>query len=71
MLADSQFFSPRLDNNHNSVRGVEFSKRLVEKFSFHNYDHTHCDKINPVEGRGTIDSNLTLELIWAASNGDL
>ncbi|AJI75296.1 glutaminase A [Francisella philomiragia subsp. philomiragia ATCC 25015] len=65
-------FSPRLDNNHNSVRGVEFSKRLVEKFSFHNYDHiAHCDKINPVEGRGTIDSNLTLELIWAASNGDL
>ncbi|WP_432773313.1 glutaminase A [Francisella salimarina] len=65
-------FSPRLDNNHNSVRGVEFSKRLVEKFSFHNYDHiTHCDKINPIESRVTIESNLTLELIWAASNGDL
>lgn len=65
-------FSPRLDPNHNSVRGVEFSKRLIEKFSFHNYDHiTHCDKINPVENRMVVESNLTFELIWAASAGDL
>ncbi|MDE4978094.1 glutaminase, partial [Francisella tularensis subsp. holarctica] len=37
-----EIFSPRLDPNHNSVRGGEFSKRLIEKFSLHNYDHrTH------------------------------
>lgn len=65
-------FSPRLDSNHNSVRGVEFSRRLVEKFSFHNYDHiTHSDKINPIENRIIADSNLTFELIWAASMGDI
>ncbi|GAB4221794.1 MAG: glutaminase A [Francisella sp.] len=65
-------FSPRLDENHNSVRGVEFSKRLVDKFSFHNYDNiTHCNKINPVDNRRDLHLNLTLELIWAASNGDI
>ncbi|MGQ4003541.1 glutaminase A [Francisellaceae bacterium CB52] len=65
-------FSPRLDNNHNSVRGVEFSRRLVDKFSFHNYDQIdNNDKINPVENRMMVESNLTFELIWAASMGDL
>ncbi|MED7788486.1 glutaminase A [Francisella sp. 19X1-34] len=65
-------FSPRLDSNHNSARGVEFSKRLVDKFSFHNYDHIDCsNKINPVENRMTAESNLTFELIWAASTGDI
>lgn len=65
-------FSPRLDNNHNSVRGVEFSRRLVDKFSFHNYDQIESNnKINPVENRMMIESNLTFELIWAASIGDI
>lgn len=65
-------FSPRLDNNHNSVRGVEFSRRLVEKFSFHNYDQIdNNDKINPIENRMMVESNLTFELIWAASTGDI
>lgn len=65
-------FSPRLDKNHNSVRGVEFSKRLVERFSFHNYDHiSHNKKIDPVENSMVVESNLTFELIWAASTGDI
>ena len=65
-------FSHRFDHNHNSVKGVEFSKRLVEKFSFHNYEHiTHCDKINLIEKRMVVESNLTFELIWVANAGDL
>ena len=65
-------FSPRLDSNHNSVRGIEFSRLLVEKFAFHNYDHDDVnDKINPIENRMLVDSNLTFELIWSASTGDI
>ncbi|TDT72616.1 L-glutaminase [Allofrancisella inopinata] len=65
-------FSPRLDPNHNSVRGVEFSRRLVNRFSFHNYDHIdRNDKINPIENRMLAESSLVFELIWAASTGDL
>lgn len=65
-------FSPRLDENHNTVRGVDFSKRLVEKFSFHNYEHVERgNKLNPAENQMTSSANPTLELIWAASQGDI
>ncbi len=65
-------FSPPLDNNQNSVRGVEFSRRLVEKFRFHNYDQIgNNEKISPIENRMMVESNLTFELIWAASIGDI
>ena len=65
-------FSPRLDSNYNSVRGVEFSKRLVDKFNFHNYCNTMDDaKIDPRNNHMATESNLTLNFIWAASQGDL
>lgn len=66
-------FSPRLDELHNTVRGVEFSKRLVNKFNFHNYDKMINDgsKIDPRKNRLESSSNLTLNFIWAASQGDL
>lgn len=65
-------FSPRLDDKHNSAKGVEFSERLVEKFSFHNYDHLDSSaKINPTKNSAVTEFNLTQSFIYAASQGDL
>lgn len=36
-------YSPRLDSLGNTVRGVEFSKRLVETFPFHTYANVVAD----------------------------
>ena len=43
-------WSPRLDNLGNSVRGVEFCKRLVDNFRFHTFDSMNAlqsSKIDP------------------------
>ena len=66
-------YSPRLDALGNSVRGVEFSKKLVDKFAFHTYanmedDHSLIDPRKPsVERAADAASYLCL----AASRGDI
>ena len=66
-------WSPRLDHLGNSVRGVEFCERLVERFSFHQYDSLagHSRKINPRKRDGVSMASKVMELIRAASHGDL
>ena len=66
-------WSPRLDEVGNSVRGVEFCKRLVEKFSFHQYDSLtgHSTKINPRRKENELMASKVMELIRAASHADL
>ncbi len=66
-------WSPRLDELGNSVRGVEFCRKLVERFSFHNYDNisNHATKKDPTKREAQQRSDQTYQLINAASLGDI
>ena len=65
-------WSPRLDTCGNSVRGVEFLKRLIERFNFHNYDSlVESKKLDPRRVRHEADTNMTFQAIHAASIGDV
>ena len=66
-------FSPRLDKNGNSVRGVEFSKKLVEKFPFHIFNEIVSKKDVVVSPKSANQDPelLTHLFINAASKGNL
>lgn len=69
-------FSPLLDEIGNSVKGIKFFKKLVEKFQFHIFD-THSsnnlqnEKINPRITQNNIDRELKLKALFAVSEGDI
>ena len=66
-------WSPRIDHLGNSIRGIEFCKRLVQKFNVHHYDNLTgvSQKKNPRLDRIQAKSQKIDEMIWAASKGDL
>jgi glutaminase len=66
-------WSPRLDELGNSVRGVAFSKKLVEKFSFHTYANMLGDTrlVDPTTTAVARDTTVTSSLCAAAACGDL
>ena len=65
-------WSPRLDAHGNSIRGVEFLRRLVATYNFHNYDTlVKTSKIDPRGSRKITELNACYSAIYAASTGDI
>jgi glutaminase len=66
-------YSPRLDRVGNSVRGLDFCRRLVDTFNFHQFDDLSgvSDKVDPRVGRVEQEAESVVMMIWAASVGDL
>lgn len=66
-------WSPRLDHHGNSIRGLEFCRRLVQTYNFHAYDTLTglSGKKDPRLGRARTMANEIGQLTWAASFGDL
>jgi len=66
-------WAPRLDAQGNSVRGIDFNRRLVERFNFHIYDglgEGASQKIDPRSYDNAGERQLIIDMCWAASEGD-
>jgi len=65
-------WSPSLDENGNSVRGIDFCERLVDSFGFHGYANLSgsAPLNDPRESAVGRKARQVNELVWAASKGD-
>ncbi|KAA8886252.1 glutaminase A [Nocardia colli] len=68
-------WSPRLDSLGNSVRAVEFCKKLVAIYNFHVFDSLTVQessrKRDPRRKRNEGQIEATIRMLWSASRGDL
>ena len=69
-------WSPRLDELGNSVRGIEFCRKLVTAYNVHVFDslvagHGRSAKRDPRRKKNQSRIEGVVALTWAASQGDL
>ena len=69
-------WSPRLDELGNSVRGIEFCRKLVAEYSLHVFDSLvtgrgRAAKRDPRRKKNQTEIERVVALTWAASQGDL
>ena len=66
-------WSPAIDGLGNSVRGVAFAQRLVERYNFHIYDSLiqHSAKFDPRRRKHDNTLSQIAAICWAAYYGDL
>src|SRR5215470_4315944 len=69
-------WSPRLDEHGNSVRGIEFCRKLVAEYNVHVFDSLHTGpgrtaKRDTRRKKNQTQIEAVVALTWAASQGDL
>jgi glutaminase len=69
-------WSPRLDEHGNSVRGIEFCRKLVAEYNVHVFDSLvtgrgRNTKRDPRRKKNQTQTEAGVALTWAASQGDL
>ena len=69
-------WSPRLDEHGNSVRGIEFCRKLVAAYNVHVFDSLvtgrgQAAKRDPRRKKNQAQTEAVIALTWAASQGDL
>jgi glutaminase len=69
-------WSPRLDELGNSVRGIEFCRKLVAAYNVHAFDSLvtgrgRTSKRDPRRKKNQAQTEAVVALTWAASQGDL
>jgi glutaminase len=69
-------WSPRLDEHGNSVRGIEFCRKLVAAYNVHVFDSLTAGrggtaKRDPRRRKNQTHTEAVVALTWAASQGDL
>jgi glutaminase len=69
-------WSPRLDEQGNSVRGIEFCRKLVAEYNVHVFDslvtgRDRTSKRDPRRKKNQTQTEAVVALTWAASQGDL
>jgi glutaminase len=69
-------WSPRLDEHGNSVRGIEFCRKLIAAYNVHVFDslvtgRAGSGKRDPRRKKNQTQTEAVVALTWAASQGDL